>query len=128
MRHDLLADALSTIKNADKIGKKECYVKGSKLVQSVLRILQKNKYIGFFELINDGKSGVFKIELKNKILDTNVIKPRFSVKVDEFEKWEKRYLPARNVGILILTTPKGVLDHKTAKQLHTGGKLLAYCY
>lgn len=124
----MLADALSTIKNAERVGKKECYVKASKLIQAVLRILQKNKYIGAFELINDGKSGTFKIELKNKILDTNVIKPRFSIKVDEFEKWEKRYLPARNVGILILTTPKGVLDHKTAKQLHVGGKLLAYCY
>ena len=128
MRHDLLADALSTIKNAERVGKKECYVKASKLVHSVLRVLQKRGYIGAFELISDGKGGLFRIELKGKILDCNVIKPRFSVKVDEFEKWEKRYLPARDVGVLILTTPKGIIDHYTAKKLHTGGKLLAYCY
>jgi small subunit ribosomal protein S8 len=128
MRHDLLADALSAIKNADRIGKKECFVKASKLIDKVLKVLQQHDYIGAYELIHDGKSGIFKIELKGKIIDTNVIKPRFSVKVEEFEKWEKRFLPAREVGILILTTSKGVMDHKTAKSLHIGGKLLAYCY
>ena len=124
----MLADALSSIKNADRIGKKECFVKASKLVEKVLKVLQQHDYIGAYELIHDGKSGIFKIELKGKIIDTNVIKPRFSVKVDEFEKWEKRFLPARDVGILILTTSKGVMDHKAAKSLHLGGKLLAYCY
>jgi small subunit ribosomal protein S8 len=128
MRHDLLADALSAIKNADRIGKKECFVKASKLVEKVLKVLQQHDYVGAYELIHDGKSGIFKIELKGRIIDTNVIKPRFSVKVDEFEKWEKRFLPARDVGILILTTSKGVMDHKKAKELRIGGKLLCYVY
>jgi len=85
-------------------------------------------YIGAFEFIDDGKSGKFRVELKGKIIDVNVIKPRFSVKVEEFEKWEKRYLPAREVGLLILTTPKGIIDHKKARELHVGGKLLAFVY
>jgi small subunit ribosomal protein S8 len=128
MRHDLLADALSAIKNADRIGKRECFIKASKLIEKVLKVLQQHDYIGAYELIHDGKSGIFKIELKGRIIDTNVIKPRFSVKVDEFEKWEKRFLPARDVGILILTTSKGVMDHKKAKELRIGGKLLCYVY
>ncbi|MEM5815049.1 MAG: 30S ribosomal protein S8 [Candidatus Aenigmatarchaeota archaeon] len=128
MRHDLLADALSAIKNADRMGKKECYLKASKLIEKVLKVMQQNDYIGAYEIINDGKSGIIKVELKGKIVDCNVIKPRFSVKVEELEKWEKRYLPARNIGILILTTSKGVIDHKTAKKIKVGGKLLAYCY
>ena len=49
-------------------------------------------------------------------------------KLDEFEKWEKRYLPAREFGLLILSTSKGVIEHKKAKQTKTGGKLLAYVY
>ncbi|MEM5879565.1 MAG: 30S ribosomal protein S8, partial [Candidatus Aenigmatarchaeota archaeon] len=36
--------------------------------------------------------------------------------------------PARDIGILIVSTPKGIIDHKKAKELRTGGKLLAYCY
>jgi small subunit ribosomal protein S8 len=128
MLQDTLADVLSTIKNGDRIGKKECITRASKVVKSVLKIMQDNGYIGAFEFIDDGKSGKFRIELKGKIIDTNVIKPRSSVKFDEFEKYEKRVLPAREFGLLILSTPKGIIDHKKAKELHTGGKLLAFIY
>lgn len=128
MQHDLLADVLSSIKNADRIGKKECVVKASKLVKNVLNVMKEKGYIGNFEFINDGKSGKFRVELKNRIIDCNVIKPRFSVKVGEFLKYEKRFLPAREFGILILTTSKGVMDHIKAKELRIGGKLLAFCY
>lgn len=128
MRHDILADVLSQIKNADRIGKKECIVPASKLVKEVLTVLQKDGYIGNFDYIDDGKSGKFKLELKNKIIDCNVIKPRFAVRVDEYEKYEKRFLPAREVGLLVVSTSRGIMNHKKAKELHLGGRLLAYCY
>ncbi|MEM0481015.1 MAG: 30S ribosomal protein S8 [Candidatus Aenigmatarchaeota archaeon] len=128
MQHNLLADALNAIKNAERVGKKFVVVKRSKLIENVLKVMQENGYVGALEIINDGKQGLIKVELKNKIIDCNAISPRFSVKVDEIEKYEKRFLPAYNVGILILTTSKGVMDNKKAKQLHIGGKLLAYVY
>ncbi|MEM5870110.1 MAG: 30S ribosomal protein S8 [Candidatus Aenigmatarchaeota archaeon] len=128
MNKDNLADALSAIKNAERVGKSECVTPASKLIKAVLKILQEKNYIGSFEFIDDGKSGKFRIELKGKIIDCNAIKPRFSVRVDEFEKFEKRFLPARDIGILIVSTSKGVMDHKKAKELRIGGKLLAYCY
>jgi len=128
MLQDTLADALSAIKNAEKVGKTECVVRASKDIKAVLKILQDKDYIGSFEFIDDGKSGKFKIELRGKILDCNAIKPRFSVKVDKYEKWEKRWLPAKGFGMLIITTSKGIMDHNKAKELHVGGKLLAYCY
>lgn len=128
MLQDTLADVLSIIKNAEKIGERECVTRASKLVKSVLQIMQEKGYIGAFEFIDDGRSGKFKIELKGKIIDCNAIKPRFSVSVDEFEKWEKRFLPAREFGLLILSTSKGIIDHKKAKELHVGGKLLCFVY
>jgi len=128
MLHDALADMLSTIKNAERVGKSSCVTRGSKVIKSILQIMQTHGYIGAFEFIDDGRGGKFKIELKGKVIDCNAIKPRYSVKVDEFEKWEKRYLPAHEVGLLILSTSKGVIDHKKAKQMKTGGKLLAYVY
>jgi small subunit ribosomal protein S8 len=128
MLQDPLADALSTIKNAERVGKKECVTRASKLIKAVLKVMQDHGYIGNLEFIDDGKSGKFKIELKGKIIDTNVIKPRFSVRLNEFEKFEKRFLPAREIGLLILSTPKGVMDHKKAKELKVGGKLLAFVY
>jgi small subunit ribosomal protein S8 len=57
-----------------------------------------------------------------------VIKPNFSVRNDEFIKWEKRFLPGEKIGILILTTSKGVMGQKTAIKEGTGGRLLGYVY
>ena len=128
MMQDALADVLTTIRNAEKIGRKECVTKASKIIRSVLKIMHENKYIGSFELIDNGKGGKFKIELKGKIVHANVVKPRFSLRVDEMEKYEKRFLPAQNIGLLILSTSKGVMDHKKAKELHIGGKLISYVY
>lgn len=128
MLQDPLADALTVIKNAEKIGKTTCTVRASTLLGNILKVVHENGYIGSFEKIEDGKGGKFKIELKGKIINTNVIKPSLSVKVEEFEKWEKRYLPGRNMGLLIISTPKGVLQHNKARELRVGGKLLSFVY
>jgi len=119
---------MSTIKNADRIGKIDCITPASKLVREVLKLMQKEGFIGIFEFIDDGKSGKFKIKLKNRVNDCNVIKPRYSVKVDDFEKWEKRFLPAKGFGILIVSSTKGIMTHEEAKNQHLGGKLLAYIF
>jgi len=128
MRHDTLADVLSAIKNAERVGKRECITPASRLAKEVLKVMQKEGYIGTFEFIDDGRAGKFRVELKQRINDCNVIKPRYSVSIDEFEKFEKRYLPARDFGILILTTSKGIMTHKEAKKQRVGGKLLAYVF
>lgn len=126
---DPLADALSTIKNAESTGKNSCIIHpASKLINNVLKIMQDMGYVGNFEFIDDGKSGMIQVELKGKINKCGVIKPRSSVGYKDFEKWEKRYLPARNFGALILTTPKGVFSHYDARSQNTGGQLLAYVY
>jgi small subunit ribosomal protein S8 len=128
MIQDTLADVLSVLKNADRVGKRECITRASRLVKDVLTVLHDKGYIGSFDFVDDGKSGKYKIELRGKIIDCNVIKPRFSVKTTEFEGWEKRFLPARDFGFLIVTTPSGIMDHKTAKETKAGGKLVAFVY
>jgi small subunit ribosomal protein S8 len=50
------------------------------------------------------------------------------VKTGDLEKFEARYLPAQDFGVLILTTTRGVLTHTQAKQGGVGGKLLAFVY
>ncbi|NCN39035.1 MAG: 30S ribosomal protein S8, partial [Candidatus Aenigmarchaeota archaeon] len=85
MRHDTLADVMIIIKNAERVGKSECITPASKLIREVLKVMQKKKYIGVFEFIDDGKSGNFRIELKNRINKCNAIKPRYFVKYDGFE-------------------------------------------
>ncbi len=128
MRHDLISDVFTILKNAENVGKKECVVKASNLTKDILKTAQKHKYIGDFEFIDDGKGGQFKIQLLGRINNCNSVKPRFSVKKDEFIKYEKRYLPADKVGLLFVTTSKGVFDHHTAKKEKVGGKLLGFIY
>ena len=90
--------------------------------------MNEHRYIGTFEEIEDGKGGILKINLLGNINKCGVVKPRFSTKKNGFEKWEKRYLPAKDFGLLLVSTPKGVITHNEAKTQETGGKLLAYCY
>jgi small subunit ribosomal protein S8 len=90
--------------------------------------MQKEGYIGNFEFIEDGKSGIYKIQLKGAINDCKAVKPRYSVEKNDFAKWEKRYLPSKALGTLIITTSKGILTHKEAESLDTGGKIIAYVY
>ena len=127
--HDLINDAISSIKNSERIGKSECVVRPiSKLLTEILRVFQRENYIGEFEYSDDNRGGSIKIKLIKNINDCGVIKPRFQVKHDEFMKWEKRFLPSRDFGLLIVSTPKGVMSHRDAIKLGIGGKLLAYVY
>jgi small subunit ribosomal protein S8 len=129
MQHDPLNDAMSNIKNAENVGKRVCELKpSSKLIGRILKVMQDNDYISQFEYIEDGKAGIFKVELNGNINNCGVIKPRYAIKTRDVEKYEARYLPAQEFGVLILTTTKGVLSHKEAKKLGVGGKLLAYVY
>ena len=129
MSKDPLADALSTIKNHESIRKKEVVIKpASNLIRDVLEVMQEEDYIGGFEHIDDGKGGKFEVELVGNINDCGVIKPRFSVKEDEFEKWEKRYFPAAGFGVLAVSTSEGVISHNEAKEKGIGGRLLGFVY
>ncbi len=128
MRQDILNDALSVIKNAGNAGKNECAVKASKLVGRVLAVMKENGYISEFEKVEDGRGGKFRVKLSGTINNCGVIKPRFSVKRKNIEKYESCYLLGQNFGMLILTTTNGVVSHSKAKEIGAGGKLLAYVY
>ncbi|MBR9682973.1 30S ribosomal protein S8 [Candidatus Woesearchaeota archaeon] len=129
MLNDPLATALSKILNAERRSKKEVLIKpASKIIKTVLTIMNENQFIGGFEEIEDGKGGFIKVQLIGNLNKCGVIKPRFSTKKNEFEKWEKRYLPAKDLGLIIVSTPRGIITHLQAKEKNTGGKLLVYCY
>ncbi|MGQ9514538.1 MAG: 30S ribosomal protein S8 [Thermoproteota archaeon] len=127
--NDPLADAMSTIVNSERRNKRECIIKpASNLTSKVLRIFQRNGYIGEIELIEDGRSGKLRVQLLGRINKCRVIKPRHSVKVNEYEKWERRYLPAAGLGILVVSTTKGLMTHTEAISQGLGGRLIAYVY
>ncbi len=126
---DPIADGLINLKNCEMVGKKECRIKpASKLMGEILRLMQKEGYIGEFEFIENGRGGEYKVKLLGRINNCKAIKPRYPVKKDEYPDWEKRYLPAKNFGMLIVSTPKGLMTHNEAKKEGTGGRLIAFVY
>ncbi len=128
-RTDVIADALTHIKNCETAAKRECMVRpASKLLKEIFAIMKARGYIGGFEFIDDGREGMFRVQLLGKINEARAIKPRYAVSKNEFEKFEKRYLPAFDVGTIIVSTPQGVFTHGEAKDRGIGGRLLAYIY
>lgn len=128
---DTLANALNTIKNNELMGKKECIVRpSSKLLKKVLDIFKKYDYIeGYEELPTEvANYKIIKVKLNGKINECKAIKPRLSVSYRDLQRYEERYIPSRDIGLLILSTSSGLLTHKEAKQLKKGGMLIAYVY
>ncbi len=124
-----IADAMSTIKNAADNGRDACIIEpASKLLGAMLGIMKEGGYIDDFEFVDDKRGGQFNVRLNGRINKCGAINPRFSVKVNEMEFWETQYLPAKNFGILLISTSKGVLAHENAREAGVGGELLGYVY
>lgn len=129
MLNDPLSNALSKILNAEKVSKITCTIKPiSNTIKKILAIMQEKRYIGEFEEVKDGKGNFIKVNLIGQINKCGAIKPKYPIKRDQFEKFEKRYLPAKDFGIILVSTNKGIMTHVEAKEKKIGGILLVYCY
>ena len=127
--NDTLAMALSKILNAEKVGKANCTVSPvSKITRAVLDIMKDNHFIGEYTVVDDGKGGLIDITLIGGVNKCGAIKPRFAAKVDEYSKFEKRFLPSKDFGFLIVSTSNGIMTQNQAKEKNLGGKLLAFVY
>lgn len=126
---DPIVDAMTKIRNAELASKKECTLKpASNFLGEVLKIAKENSYIESFEKKDEKGIISYTVKLNGKLNTCKAIKPRFAVKKDEFEKYEKRYLPARDVGLIIVSTPQGLMTHTEAKSKNLGGRLIAFMF
>ncbi len=124
MSLDVVSDTLNMIMNAKRARKTIVETKGySNLLLSVLAIAKLKGYIKEYKV----DSKVLKIEIA-KINGCRGIKPRYSVSASEIDKYISRYLPAKNIGIIIVSTPKGLMTHQTAIEKNLGGSLIAYMF
>ncbi|MCK4730637.1 MAG: 30S ribosomal protein S8 [Candidatus Aenigmarchaeota archaeon] len=127
MRHDLLADVFSAIKNAEMVGKKEIIVGDSNLIKNILNILKDKEYIEGYHVLMKNNYQELIVKLKTKINELKVVKPRHSFKKEEISKFKARYLPGEGVGFLFVSTPnnKVITDRELDNE---GGIVIGYVY
>jgi len=127
-----LANALTTIYNNEvRRNKQAIIMPASKLIINVLRVLQREGYIGEFEYVDDGRWGKIVVQLLGRINKCGPITPRFPLTYRELlniPDYIRRYLPSKEIGIIILTTSKGVMSHRDAIKMRIGGIALGYVY
>ena len=127
--NDTLANLMSKMQNALGKGKNEIVVKPiSKVMLQVLELLKAKGYIDSIEVTEDGRGNFVTVTGFTQINKCDVIKPRHAFKVSSIVATEQQYLPAKNFGVVIVSTNQGLMTLQEARDKHLGGKLIAYCY
>ena len=129
-RTDLIADALTMIRNAIMIRKEAVDVPASKTLKSIMQILKTENYIEDFKFIEDKKQGVLRVYLKYTNAKPairrirRVSRPGLRVYV----KGKKVTRVLRGLGIAIISTSKGLLTDRQAKEQGLGGEVMAHIW
>jgi len=123
MSQDIVADGLNQIMNAKKARKESVILnKHSKLLRNILDIAKESGYLDYSV---DGTKLKVEIKRLNKIM---AIKPRYTVSVDKINRYVRRFLPAKDFGLVIVSTNKGLMKHNDAEEKNQGGCLVAYIF
>lgn len=129
-RTDLIADTFTMIRNAVMARKDNLDVPASKITAAIMEILKKENYIENLKFIEDKKQGILRIYLKwngkkNAIMTLRrVSKPSLRV----YKEKSKIPVVLRGKGIAIMSTPKGIVTDKEARELGVGGEVLAFVW
>ncbi|HNV04687.1 MAG TPA: 30S ribosomal protein S8 [Petrotogaceae bacterium] len=134
MWSDPIADMLTRIRNANSVEKESVEIPASNLKKAILDILKLEGYISDYKVIEDGKQGVLKVTMKYKGDRRNTQKVITGiVRVSKtgrriYVKSEEIPLVKGGMGIAIVSTSKGVLTDKQAREIGVGGELLCYVW
>jgi len=127
--NDPLSNALSKIETYDGLGRNTVELApSSKVLKNILRLMNEAGYVGIFEEEDNKRGGLLKLNLIGKVNKCNVIKPRYPCNLEDFKKFEKRFLLGSGFGIIFVSTSQGIMTHNEAKEKKIGGRLIAYCY
>jgi small subunit ribosomal protein S8 len=124
---DPIADMLTRIRNANRVGRRMVLIPKSKICSGIAQVLAEEGYIDQFDTIDDGRQGMLRVKLKYSMSGEKVIheldrqsKPgrRIYRKVDD--------LPTvlNGMGIAVVSTSKGVMSDRRAREQGVGGELL----
>lgn len=124
---DPIADMLTRIRNAGRVGRPEVMIRSSKICRGVAAVLKEEGFIVDFDVIDDAKQGLLRIQLKyaptgehiiNQIRRASIPSRRMYRGVDKMPK------VMGGLGISILSTSKGIMSDRKCRQENVGGELI----
>lgn len=128
---DVIADMLTRIRNANSAKHETVDIPASGMKKSIADILKEEGYIASYQIIEDGKQGVIRITLKygrgkQKVIQglRRVSKPGLRI----YSNCEDMPKVMNGLGIAIVSTSKGIMTDKKARELHVGGEVLAFVW
>lgn len=124
---DPIADALTCIRNANRARKERVDLRASKLVEEILKILRREKYIYDYRRIEDKKQGTLRVYLKKANEPVRKISKIVRVSRPGLRIYAKKdTIPTvlSGLGICVLSTPSGVLSGEEARKKSLGGEVL----
>jgi small subunit ribosomal protein S8 len=132
MSTDSIADYLTRVRNAIRAGHRVVDIPSSNLKKAITKVLFEKGYIARYKFVEEGPQGFIKIALKYDAISkqpaisglTRISKPglRKYSGVDDIPR------VINGMGIAIISTSKGVMTDKEAKDLNVGGEVLCYVY
>ncbi len=131
MWSDPISDMLTRLRNAARVRRKTVSIPASKLKAGIARVLQHEGYINGFDVVEDGKQGILRVDLKYGPLGEDVIH-----KIQRSSKPGKRVysgvsdLPRvlDGLGVVVVSTSRGVLSDRQCREQNVGGELLCTVY
>jgi small subunit ribosomal protein S8 len=127
---DVIADMLTRIRNANDAKHETVDIPASNLKKSIAEILLEEGYIKNFQIVEDGKQGIIRVALKyvgkQKVIHglRRVSKPGLRI----YSNCEDMPKVMNGLGIAIVSTSKGVMTDKKARQANVGGEILAFVW
>ena len=128
---DVIADMLTRIRNANNAKHETVDVPASNLKKSIAEILLEEGYIKSYQIVEDGKQGIIRVTLKyaqgkQKVIHglKRVSKPGLRI----YSNCEDMPKVMNGLGIAIVSTSKGVMTDKKARQANVGGEILAFVW
>ena len=128
---DVIADMLTRIRNANNAKHESVDVPASNLKKAIAQILVDEGYVKGFQVIEDGKQGVIRITLKygrgkQRVIQglRRISKPGLRI----YSNCEDMPKVMNGLGIAIVSTSKGIMTDKKARELNVGGEVLAFVW
>ena len=128
---DPIADMLTRIRNVNTVGHETVEIPASKIKKSIAEILLEEGYISGFDVIDDNKQGIIRVQMKygaNKEKVISGIKKISKPGLKVYAKANEVPKVLGGLGIAIISTSKGVISDKKARSLGVGGEVICYVW